>query len=83
MRLKVYSVDDMLKEVKNEEDFIDTSELLEDIHQKTNKLDDWRFEALICMLIEEYCKANDMDVIEMGNEIATAIREINEAYGRY
>ena len=58
-------------------------ELLNDIKGKTNALDEVCFGTIICMLMEEWCKANDSDVVEFSNEIAGLIKEVNEEEGRY
>lgn len=58
-------------------------ELLNDIKEKTNALDGVCFGAIICMLMEEWCKANDSDVVEFSNKNAGLIKEVNEEEGRY
>lgn len=58
-------------------------ELFNDIKDKTNELDKVSFGTIICMLMEEWCKANDSNVVEISKELAGLIKEVNEEEGRY
>ena len=48
-----------------------------------NKLDKASFQALICMIMEEWCKANDDDVVKFSEFITEAVRQINAELGKY
>ena len=41
------------------------------------------FMSIVCMMMEEVCEANGLDVVEMAEEIASAVREINDKFGKY
>lgn len=48
-----------------------------------NKMGVVGFESMVCMLLEEYCKFNDLDVVVMAEEIATTVKNVNAEIGRY
>ena len=48
-----------------------------------NNFNKEEFLTVWCMLCEEYCKANGLDVRETSKQLIEAIDEINEEYGAY
>ena len=40
-------------------------------------------EAMVSMIMENWCKANDHDVVEMADEVNEAVKNVNEMLGRY
>ena len=63
--------------------YIDASELLSDILERSNAMDKYSFGTFCCMCMDEYCKANSLDVIELSKWLAYNIRIMNEKNGRY
>ena len=47
------------------------------------RLDEAIFRALISMMLEEYCRVNDLDVVEFSNMINEKIKEVNDKLGKY
>lgn len=41
------------------------------------------FGSFICMAMEEYCRAHEMDVVEMAADLAKMVAEVNELMGKY
>lgn len=41
------------------------------------------FESCICMLLEEYCKKHELDIVERVDEIRDVIYMVNEELGKY
>lgn len=41
------------------------------------------FLSVICMMMEVVCEAYGRDVVEMAEDIASAVREINNKLGKY
>lgn len=41
------------------------------------------FGATICMIMEEYCKAKEISMLEFSQKMLSAIINVNEALGRY
>lgn len=41
------------------------------------------FEPMICMLMEEYCKANHLDMVAEMRNLLTAAEQVNEELGAY
>lgn len=41
------------------------------------------FQATVCMLMEEYCRVHNLDVIEMSKTVAETVKAVNEAFGEY
>ena len=58
-------------------------DFLESVKEKTNEMQWNEFTTLICMLMEEWCKANNDDVVEMSSTIARIVSEVNEEEGKY
>lgn len=48
-----------------------------------NELDMVEFLSIWCMIAEEYCKANNLDVRELANTALDAIIGVNELFGNY
>ena len=48
-----------------------------------NELDRVEFLSIWCMIAEEYCKANNLDVRELANTALDAIIDVNELFGNY
>lgn len=46
-------------------------------------LDKIMFEPLICMLMEEYCKENKLDIVAETRDILTAVEQVNAELGAY
>lgn len=41
------------------------------------------FMSIVCMMMEEVCEANGLDVVEMAEDIASAVRDVNNKLGKY
>lgn len=54
-----------------------------EIQEKFLTLKEASFYATIGMLMEAYCKAHNIDVIEMSENLKTTIREVIEECGKY
>ena len=39
--------------------------------------------SIVCMIAEEWCKANHTDVIDFMNQMAEMVSEVNQQLGRY
>jgi len=65
------------------EDLAKAADILGDIAPATNSLDTAAFLSLVCMLIEEHCKANELDIFETVNSISSAVKSVNEVFGAY
>ena len=65
------------------EDLLTAYSLLGDISAETNQLDYPAFGGLWCMVIEEYCRVNQLDVTEVSNEMCNMISEVNHDLGTY
>lgn len=58
-------------------------ELLQEILPKTNELSLGEFLSVMCMLAEEYCLQANEDVVQIAEQIAELVRNVNEEEGRY
>lgn len=47
------------------------------------EMDTPEFMCFVCMLLEEFCKAREVDVVEVTNNIAESVRQVNDEHGRY
>lgn len=66
--------------------FTELTQLQDDIMETTDKIkhmDIVNFGTYICMLIEEYYKANKLDATEMADTLCNLVKEVNEEEGRY
>ena len=41
-------------------------------------LDESLFETLVCVMMEGWCKANNVDVVDMANTIADVVKMVND-----
>ena len=57
--------------------------VIKQIHHKTNKMSRRAFKSFICVMIEEYCKENGLDAIEVTNECLSGVEFVNAVYGKY
>lgn len=48
-----------------------------------NNFNEEEFMTVWCMIAEEYCKANNLDVKELANTALDAIIGVNELFGNY
>ena len=65
------------------EDLMVAYDLLQNISAEINQLDYPAFGGLWCMLAEEYCRFNGLDVTEVSNEMCAMINEVNKDLGTY
>ena len=56
---------------------------LEDISTHTNDLPIDVFFSLYCMLAEEYCRSNDLNILEFITNTYEAVVSVNEELGKY
>lgn len=45
--------------------------------------DEVTFQSFICMAMEEWCRKNDRDVVELAADIAKVVEAVNEQEGKY
>lgn len=57
--------------------------LLNEMVPKTNKMDIVAFGSFYCMLLEEWCLANNEDAPKLARDIAQMVEGVNESMGRY
>lgn len=50
---------------------------------KTNVMWYPQFVLTVCVLIEEWCRHNHSDAVEMAEEIAKAVKDVNATIGKY
>lgn len=48
-----------------------------------NGIDRTLFMPLICMMMEEWCAANEEDVVKMAREISEIVEIVNHTCGKY
>ena len=65
------------------DDLMKAYDLLQEISITTNQLDYHAFGGFWCMLAEEYCRFNGLDVTEVSNEMCAMISQVNEDLGAY
>lgn len=65
------------------EDLMKAYDLLQEISVTTNQLDYPTFGGFWCMLAEEYCRANHLDVLEVSRTMCNMISQVNEDLGAY
>ena len=65
------------------DDLMKAYDLLQEISITTNQLDYPAFGGFWCMLAEEYCRFNGLDVTEVSNEMCAMISQVNEDLGAY
>lgn len=77
-------LEDFIKELKELNPALDDVYLfIEEHRDKFVKWDDAIFMTCICMMLEEYCKANKLDVVEMAGMIAGSVLDVNAFHGKY
>ena len=62
---------------------IEVCDLLADTLGRSNAMDKIEVGIFCCMIMEKFCKAHSLDVIEFSQWIADNIRILNEIIGRY
>ena len=65
------------------EDLMKAYDLLQNISGTTNQLDYPAFGGLWCMVIEEYCRTNGLDVLEVSKTMCNMISQVNKDLGAY
>ena len=65
------------KELKSAFDFE------EEVKEKTNKMEAEVFISVIAMLLGEWCRENNEDVIEITQTLLNAVVGVNKEYGSY
>ena len=58
-------------------------EFLEAVKDETNHMTSTAFFGMYAMLIEEWCRANGADVVEMITAVRELVVQVNEEDGRY
>lgn len=64
-------------------DQMETLELLVDTKDRANNLSKNAFETFCCMIMEEYCRENSMDVVDFSQSIADNVRIMVKRKGSY
>ena len=67
----------MLEELIHVRNFIYT------IKDDIVKMSQASFETCICMLLEEYCRENDLDIVSEIDSLKDVIHMVNEELGKY
>ena len=65
------------------DEFLRVMDMLKEVSDTTNQLDYALFGGFWCMLLEEYCKANSLDIREASKDMVIIINQVQEEYGRY
>lgn len=47
------------------------------------KLEEVAFGSCLCMILEEWCKAHDKDIVDYIHDISGVIEKVNNDLGRY
>lgn len=56
------------------------------IHECLKAMDGFNgseFMSVICTMMEVVCEANGLDVVEMAEDIVSAVRDVNNNFGKY
>lgn len=56
---------------------------LMEIIERTNTMDQVSFGSLYCMMAEEWCRTNQVDVVEFIHTISDMVEKVNAEEGRY
>ena len=64
-------------------DFVRCFMVVKDFDEETSDMNYCEFRATFCMIAEEYCKRNDLDVCEFMQDMLNATMIINEECGKY
>ena len=70
-------------EEKMMEELAQIGKFIQNIKGEFLKLSQEAFESCICMLLEEYCKEHDLDIVERVDEIRDVVHMVNEELGKY
>ena len=62
---------------------IEVFKFLQENQEKFLKWDYVRFLSFICMAMEEWCRENCQDVVEISSEITSTVATVNAELGRY
>ena len=65
------------------DDLMVAYDLLQDITATIKNMEYTAFGALWCMMAEEYCRANGLDVTEVSRTMCRMIAEVNDDLGAY
>ena len=68
---------------KMQEELIEMQEIINYLMEKSNHLSQTTMLSGFMMLMEEYCKANKMDMVETFEELNTVCKSVNEELGAY
>lgn len=58
-------------------------EILTDIAPRTNRMNMTAFGSFYCMLLEEWCKEHNENIVEFINNVHITVIEVNADMGRY
>lgn len=58
-------------------------DIINDIMEKTKGFSSLAFESMWCMVLEEYCKARELDILEVVNSLHNGVIEVNKELGKY
>ena len=65
------------------EELVRVYEVLQDTVAITNQFDESAFTSFYCMLLEEWCRTHDEDIVDRIKLYAQMIRQVNETCGKY
>ena len=65
------------------DDLMVAYDLLQEVSEKIDSMEYTAFGALWCMMAEEYCRANGLDVTEVSRTMCNMIAEVNQDLGAY
>ena len=65
------------------DDLMKAYDLLQSVSGTINNMEYTAFGALWCMICEEYCRANQLDVLEVSRTMCAMINEVNKDLGTY
>ena len=51
--------------------------------ETTNTMNPVEFRTFYCIIAEEYCRSNNIDIREFIDDVKTEIEAINDKYGKY
>ena len=68
---------------KMQEELSEMQEIINYLMEKSNHLSQTTMLSGFMMLMEEYCKANKMDMVETFEMLNTACKTVNEKLGAY
>lgn len=65
------------------EEIMTVYQLLGEIAPITNALVKPAMGSLLCMLMEEWCRANDENIIEFVNDLQEVVGQVQDEFGKY